>query len=78
VRDVLAQDHNTEGLPHYRRSQTQTQGGAPAPHTNVTLLQGLLSVTSVVFSPDGTRIVSGSFDWTVRVWDGQENSFTDP
>jgi hypothetical protein len=26
-------------------------------------------VTSVVFSPDGTRIVSGSHDWTVRIWD---------
>ena len=26
-------------------------------------------VTSVAFSPDGTRIVSGSVDQTVRVWD---------
>ena len=24
---------------------------------------------SVAFSPDGTRIVSGSHDYTVRVWD---------
>ncbi|KIK34100.1 hypothetical protein CY34DRAFT_658933, partial [Suillus luteus UH-Slu-Lm8-n1] len=27
------------------------------------------SVWSVSFSPDGTRIVSGSLDYTVRVWD---------
>ena len=27
------------------------------------------SVTSVSFSPDGSRIVSGSKYWTVRVWD---------
>ena len=27
------------------------------------------SVYSVVFSPDGTRIVSGSSDETVQIWD---------
>ena len=26
-------------------------------------------VTSVAFSPDGTKIVSGSFDKTIKVWD---------
>ena len=26
-------------------------------------------ITSVVFSPDGTKIVSGSFDKTNKVWD---------
>ncbi|KAB5590791.1 WD40 repeat-like protein [Ceratobasidium theobromae] len=29
------------------------------------------SVKSVAFSPDGTRILSGSLDETIRVWDGQ-------
>ena len=39
------------------------------PSTQV-LLQGHTEyVTSVAFSPDGTRIVSGSVDNTVRVWD---------
>jgi WD40 repeat protein len=26
-------------------------------------------ITSVAFSPDGTKIVSGSFDLTIKVWD---------
>ena len=30
------------------------------------------AVTSVSFSPDGKRIVSGSGDDTVKVWDSQE------
>ena len=27
------------------------------------------TITSVVFSPDGTKIVSGSFEKTIKVWD---------
>ena len=27
------------------------------------------SITSVSFSPDGTKIVSGSSDKTIKVWD---------
>jgi WD40 repeat protein len=28
-----------------------------------------LSITSLAFSPDGTKIVSGSYDQTIKVWD---------
>jgi WD40 repeat protein len=31
-------------------------------------MQGRAAVTSVAFSPDGTRIVSGSLDNTLRLW----------
>jgi WD40 repeat protein len=33
-------------------------------------------VSSVSFSPDGKRIVSGSFDKTVKVWDAQTSQET--
>ena len=26
-------------------------------------------ITSVAFSPEGTKIVSGSYDQTIKVWD---------
>ena len=28
------------------------------------------AVTSLVFSPDGTRILTGSRDQTAKIWDG--------
>ena len=27
------------------------------------------AITSLAFSPDGTKIVSGSYDQTIKVWD---------
>jgi WD40 repeat protein len=36
------------------------------------------SVTSVAFSPDGQRIVSGSDDKTVRLWDLQGKAIGQP
>ncbi|KAI0310037.1 hypothetical protein OF83DRAFT_1071175 [Amylostereum chailletii] len=40
------------------------------------LLQNVLrghndGICSVAYSPDGTRIVSGSDDWTIRIWDAE-------
>ena len=35
-------------------------------------------MTSVAFSPDGTRIVSGSDDSTVRLWDAHRPTVGQP
>ena len=34
-----------------------------------TLVEHSESVVSVSYSPDGTKIISGSFDNTVKIWD---------
>ena len=40
------------------------------PESSVGPMEGhTTAVTSAAFSPDGQLIVSGSSDWTVRVWD---------
>jgi WD40 repeat protein len=43
--------------------------GPPPPNRVVKLTGHGTWVNSVTWSPDGTRVASGSSDWTVRVWD---------
>ena len=35
-------------------------------------------ITSVAYSPDGTKIVSGSRDQTIKVWDAGVDADTTP
>jgi len=42
----------------------------------LTLKGHAIWVTNVSFSPDGRRIVSGSFDKTLKVWDAQTGQET--
>src|SRR6266702_338230 len=52
----------SERTPHFNRNAT-TGETAAGPFTG-----HMHSVMSVGFSPDGQRIVSGSLDGTIRVW----------
>jgi len=70
-------------LEHWRREKRARARGSSwlrslrAPHINLGTAQLAVlhghedSVNSVVFSPDGTRLASGSADNTLRVWDAQ-------
>src|SRR5262249_45954435 len=70
-RDVNLATERLEKVPPDQRGwewhylKRQTRGGLVTlyGHTNV--------VTSVMFSPDGMRILTGSWDQTAKVWDAQ-------
>ncbi|CAG7852864.1 SubName: Full=Uncharacterized protein {ECO:0000313/EMBL:CCA76038.1}; Flags: Fragment [Serendipita indica DSM 11827] len=63
---------HTEGLKEYMNSLIVTRGLEETfRELPRTLLGHQRSVTAVSFSPDGTRIVSGSSDRTIRQWDAE-------
>ncbi|CAG7855249.1 SubName: Full=Related to WD40-repeat protein (Notchless protein) {ECO:0000313/EMBL:CCA71457.1} [Serendipita indica DSM 11827] len=63
---------HTEGLKEYMNSLIVTRGLEETfRELPRTLLGHQGSVTAVSFSPDGTRIVSGSLDRTIRQWDAE-------
>jgi WD40 repeat protein len=56
------------GVPRICCTGVSNHGGVLS-HINVES-----EVVSVVFSPDGTRVVSGSYDGSVRIWDASTGS----
>jgi hypothetical protein len=70
-------------LERWRRFKEATSGfywlrslRPPSPQTGELLPETVLrghagTINDVAFSPDGTRLASGSCDWSVRVWDAR-------
>ncbi|KIK27129.1 hypothetical protein PISMIDRAFT_66777, partial [Pisolithus microcarpus 441] len=59
-------------VPKFSHLVEVAQGGLKDWPAAQLVIQGhTFPVTSVAFSPDGNRIISGSFDETVRVWDAK-------
>ena len=49
--------------------------GEPVTTTPLVIFSGhTLFVSSVVFSPDGTKVLTGSGDWTAKLWDAATGS----
>jgi WD40 repeat protein len=88
--ECKSDDVFTYGFPHPElpRYNFEGKGSCISPDTpfltNSAILKGSTgAVSSVSFSPDGSRIVSGSANGTVRVWDSQTgnpigNPMTEP
>ncbi len=68
----VQREHSTPGFPWLRTLRP------PSIHLGTAqraVLRGHREpVNCVSFSPDGTRIVSGSNDWTLRVWDAESGA----
>ncbi|CCA71411.1 related to WD40-repeat protein (notchless protein) [Serendipita indica DSM 11827] len=61
-----------EGLKRFKNTLAVTQGVEPMYPGLPTMLRGHEhSVMTVKFSPDGSRIISGSLDKTIRMWDAE-------
>jgi uncharacterized caspase-like protein/energy-coupling factor transporter ATP-binding protein EcfA2 len=77
---VQAIGENREKLPNQLFSTVQgsLQQAMNLAHVSNTLIGHEASVWSVAFSSDGTRIVSGSEDRTIRLWDLAGNPIGQP
>lgn len=74
--EALPKDLNNPDRPYCDEAEDALRRAMMRDNAIIDIGSGVMGsgVKSVAFSPDGKRIVSGSYDYTIRIWDAETGS----